>query len=239
MALIKLSSVGITNISGKAGGSVYAHNRGGSYVRNFAVPSNPQTEAQMAARAIFGSFASQWRTLSAAVQKAWREAAPSFPVKNPFGDERILSGNALFQQLNRNLSVINAPAITNPPIPSGLSGISGLDLVASNNAAGDAPILSIQASFASADLDDVRVAVYATPLLSAGINSASNRLRLIRATPASSVQSTLDLVADYNAVFGSITPGAAIIVKVVPISYSTGERAAAFTDRVIVADTTV
>src|SRR5690606_17722677 len=106
MALIKMSSIGITNLSGKAGGSVYARNRGGNYIRNFVMPSYTKTFAQMAARSAFGNLSSQWRVLAADLQNAWNQAAPSFPYKNRFGDEKVLSGFGLYQSLNRNLQVI-------------------------------------------------------------------------------------------------------------------------------------
>jgi hypothetical protein len=57
------------DLSGKIGGNVFAHNKGGSYVRQWKKPTNPKTNAQQLARAAFASAASLWAGCSA-VQKA-------------------------------------------------------------------------------------------------------------------------------------------------------------------------
>jgi len=44
------------NLSGSAGGTTASRNRGGGYFRNKAVPTNPDTVFQQAARAILAAF---------------------------------------------------------------------------------------------------------------------------------------------------------------------------------------
>lgn len=238
MALIKMSSLGITNISGKAGGSVYAHNRGGSYVRNFAVPSNPQTEAQQNARARFGVLSSLWRQLSLENQEAWRQAAQNFPVKNPFGDERILSGIALHQQLNRNLGLVQAPSISNPPVPTGAGSFMSPNVTASVETTTGVATISVEAANAGMEPTDTRVLVYATPSLSAGINSAENQMRLIDNTSAININGGYDITEAYEAVFGTPQVDAVVIVKVQGVSTVSGERGAPSSARTLVVGTT-
>lgn len=123
MALIKLSSVGITAISGKAGGSVYSRNRGGEYFKNFVMPTNTITQARQAVRAIFGSLASAWRTLTQSQRNSWIEQAPNYLRTNAFGDKKQLQPNALFVGQNTNLINAGLPQITEIPAPQGTNGV--------------------------------------------------------------------------------------------------------------------
>ena len=64
MAKIKLSAIGITNISGKSGGSVFAHNKNGNYVRRLGIATQPQTAKQTLVRGVFGLFSRMWSDLT-------------------------------------------------------------------------------------------------------------------------------------------------------------------------------
>lgn len=123
MARIKFSSIGITNIVGKAGGSVYSTNKGGAYFKNFVKPSNPKTAAQQNVRAVFGAIAAAWRTLTDAQRKGWQEASTNFPYIDVFGDNKNLSGAGLHQKLNGNLSAANLLLIADAPAVNGVSSI--------------------------------------------------------------------------------------------------------------------
>lgn len=226
MALIKMSSIGITNLSGKAGGSVYAHNRGGSYIRNFAVPSNPQTAAQSAARAAFGGFASQWRALTEEQRNAWEQATESFPYINRFGDEKRMSGENLFISLNRNLEIVGTSSISAPPAPAGVDGVNLLEVDAGITSGTFAIELNVAININAGA--DTAYAVYATPLLSPGINYVKNRMRLVTVASEAEIEQ-LDLTANYSTIFGAPTQAGAISVRVEPINDTTGERGAGIT----------
>lgn len=102
MAKIKWSAIGITNASGKSGGSVFSHNRGGSYVRRWAKPVNAQTAAQTAMRSIFGNVAKFWGSLKTEEAEVWQEEAQNVSKTDVFGDERKLNGFEYFMQVNQN-----------------------------------------------------------------------------------------------------------------------------------------
>lgn len=123
MALIKMSSVGITAISGKAGGSVYSRNRGGEYIKNFVMPTNTITQARQAVRAVFGTLASAWRALSQAERNTWIEQAPNYLRTNAFGDKKQLQPNALFVGQNTNLLNAGLSQINEIPAPQGTNGL--------------------------------------------------------------------------------------------------------------------
>lgn len=233
MALIKLSSIGITNLSGKAGGSVYAHNRGGNYIRNFAVPSNPQTAAQSAARAVFGAFASAWRSLAEDVRQGWIAAAENFPYIDRFGDSKIMSGENLYISLNRNLDVIGESQLTEPPAPQGVDGIITADVSASTD--GTLQLMELEnVNLAGNAEATTKYAVYASGLLSAGINYAKNKLRYITNLDETEIVGTPDVFTAWTAVFGDLQVGAKVFLRIDPINTVTGERGASLFTSVVV-----
>lgn len=102
MAKIKWSAIGITNASGKSGGTVFSHNRGGSYVRRWAKPTNAQSAAQTAMRSIFGNVARFWGSLTQNEVDVWQEEAQNVSKTDVFGDQRKLNGFEYFMQVNYN-----------------------------------------------------------------------------------------------------------------------------------------
>lgn len=102
MGLLKYSAIGITKISGKIGGTVFAFNRYGNYARNYAKPTNPKTDLQTQNRNRFGAIASSFRTLTTAQFQAWKEWGNRHPVINAIGDSVPLSPLGAFMSVNQN-----------------------------------------------------------------------------------------------------------------------------------------
>lgn len=67
----------ITNVfgefSGKLGGAVFSHNKGGAYVRRFVTPTNPRTQKQVAVRERFSQRTHEFRSLSPEIRSMWLE----------------------------------------------------------------------------------------------------------------------------------------------------------------------
>lgn len=103
MALIKLSAIGITAMSGTTGGQTFAFNRAGKYVRNWAKPTNPQTDIQTANRALFGFLSQAWGSLSAEEVAAWNVAAQTQSRTNRLGESYSMNGFTYFKSVNQNL----------------------------------------------------------------------------------------------------------------------------------------
>lgn len=238
MAKMKLSSIGITNLSGKSGGSIFSHNQGGKYVKNFAVPSNPQSSAQMKQRSNFGSFASAWKTLTQAQREAWKAASASFPYLDAFGDTIHLSGIALFISLNRNLGLISEPEILDPPVPKGVDSITDFTATAEIDTTTSTSTLSIQGTVNTNADAETEYIIYATPPLSPGVSSASNRMRVIVTRSESLFTSVGNIFDQYSEVFGPLVDGSKIIMRAVPINQETGERGAQFVAEAIVTTVT-
>lgn len=133
MALIKGSL--IAEASGKMGGVVFARNSGGQYVRNFRVPTNPNTTLQQARRNAFGQASIRWRdVLTPAQRAAWDAIAPTITASNALGDPITLNGQ---QAYVRAASVAAILGITDPVTAPGDTGETPLgtleiDTVATN-----------------------------------------------------------------------------------------------------------
>ena len=113
---IKWGSI-VVNGSGKLGGHVYSSNRGGSYVRTLATPSNPQTPAQQLGRSVFTELTQDWSALTQDQRNGWDAAVSQFERTDQFGDLRQLSGKGLYISLNKELILISQPKIETAPMP--------------------------------------------------------------------------------------------------------------------------
>lgn len=79
--------------SGKQGGIVWSHNKGGPYVRNRSIPTNPNTDRQTAVRNAVRSIAIAWDlTLTQAQRDAWETYAANVSWTNRLGQAIKLTG---------------------------------------------------------------------------------------------------------------------------------------------------
>jgi hypothetical protein len=88
-----------------AGAIVFAKWRGRNYVRRHAVPANPRSGAQLAARAVLGFCGSQWASLDPGDQATWEAAAES---------EKISAFNQFIKVNARNWRDQMAPSMASP-----------------------------------------------------------------------------------------------------------------------------
>lgn len=236
LALIKMSGIGVTEISGKAGGTVFSRGRGGAYVRNRVVPSNPQTIAQQAVRAVFGAISSAWRTLTAEQREAWNAITSDYPTQNRLGETKILSGKALFQKLNMNLLEAGQSLATSPTAPQGVNGPVSVNL---QNVGVEEGVfdLGVNATLANSGDNTTQIVVEATPPLSPGVKNANSKF--VRIAVETAVNSALQvssttLGSAYVEVFGLPPIGSQIQVRVFSVNPATGEKSSAMTDSNIV-----
>lgn len=115
MALIKTSAM-LSNISGKLNGSVFAHNRGGAYVRNRSIPVNPNTVRQQDVRNIFSQVSSAYKdNVTAAEIDGWKTWGQNSPVTNRLGDQVTLTPNSAFVKINSVRKTCGLAIITEAP----------------------------------------------------------------------------------------------------------------------------
>ena len=161
----------VTQGSGKLGGHVFARNRGGSYIRTNATPSNPQTVTQQLSRNLLTQFSQGWSALTNAQRIGWNDATEFFQRTDQFGDVRKLSGKNLYTSLNKVNAAAGQQIIENAPQPEQI----GVNVVREVEFQKTAETITIIGEFT---LNET-YAIIATPSLSAGTTFVKNRLRVI------------------------------------------------------------
>lgn len=216
MAKIKWS-MAISAVSGKLNGSVFARNRGGSYVRNKTTPSNPQSTAQIAVRARLSGFSAQWKTLTQALRDAWSGASVNFAKSDVFGDPVIPTGSNLFTRVNSNIANAGGTVITAPPALIGV--FQPLEATLTVDAV--TPEVTIDLDSTGIDANSVFI-VEATAPMSAGIANANNKYRQIGTLPSATVF-PYDATAMYEAKFGAPVVGKKVFARIKCINKVSGE----------------
>jgi len=121
MAVIKTGSI-VADIRGKIGDEVYTRGQGGAAVRSIGTWAQPDTDLQLAVRAIMVTLSGAWSsTLSEDQREQWRAYAHANPRPNRWGTLTQTSGYLAFVRHNfhayREASTIIFPdAPTAPPL---------------------------------------------------------------------------------------------------------------------------
>lgn len=118
---MKFKSALMESASGSIGGITASRNRGGTYFRGRAIPTNPNTPAQQAIKSAMAQLSSLWRNVLTEVQRtSWDLYAVNVPLPDTLGDPRNVGGLGMFVRSN---------------VPRIASGIAGLVTIL------DAPII--------------------------------------------------------------------------------------------------
>lgn len=100
MALVILGG-GVADARGSVGGIVFSRNRGGSYIRNRTVPTDPGTTQQVAIRVHLANLANHWvNTLTAAKRALWDAYADAVHLPNSLGQDRNVGGLGMYCRTN-------------------------------------------------------------------------------------------------------------------------------------------
>lgn len=128
----------ITAASGSLGGLTASHNRGGQYLRARVIPTNPSSGPQVAIRAIFGSLATAWQTLTDDQRAAWTTYAINVPVINRLGDPINLTGQQMYIRNNTAAVQVGLPRVDDGPTIFASDALSPVTLlpVETNNLIG-------------------------------------------------------------------------------------------------------
>lgn len=106
---VKYSAIGITNMSGKSGGSVASFNKFGSYIRRWAKPTNPQTDKQTAVRQGFGALSRLFGSLTSGEVAGWKQWGIDHPKTDRLGDSRPMTALGAFMSVNQNRLGVGLP----------------------------------------------------------------------------------------------------------------------------------
>lgn len=103
--------------SGKQGGMVWSHNAGGPYVRNRAIPTNPNTARQVAVRNAVRALTIAWNnTLTPAQRAAWDVYGANVSWTNRLGQTITLTGLNHYVRTNTPLLVSKETRIDAAPV---------------------------------------------------------------------------------------------------------------------------
>jgi hypothetical protein len=126
---MKIISLMFSAASGKLGGIVASHNRGGAYIRHHSIPTQPRTAAQKLVRNQLQAFSAAFKSLTASQIAGWNALGATVSLKSKLGTTYHPTGQQLFVSCNKHLANVgittqlsNAPTI--PSIP-GMTTFTG------------------------------------------------------------------------------------------------------------------
>lgn len=233
MAKIIFSGAGITEIRGKAGGSVFSRNASGAFWRNRVNPVNPQTSRQLSVRSGFTSISTQWRDLSDADRQAWSDFAPTMPFQDALGQSKIYTGNQLFMKLNQSLTQASPATalLASPPVPVTAPVITVSALTVINDAPDTTASMTI---FPATVPSGFVLRVFATPSISTGIMRPQASLFRLAATAPTVTAGVVALGPGYTELYGAATVGSKVYVRVILVSNISGQQFEVFKGATIV-----
>lgn len=187
-------------ISGKLGGKVYSRNRYGAYVRELAIPTQPQTTPQVLQRGRISSASDAWRGLTADQRLQWLSFAAQISRTDRLGQVISYNGFNAFMLLNVERLVAGLSLLSTPPDmwdgiqPDGLGwsvedDAISLDIITSGGAG-------------MADTGTHFCECWSCPVQSPGVTYPIG-WRMFKVI-GQSVNFPVDLTADWEARFGSI-----------------------------------
>lgn len=150
----------LTAASGKLGGTVFSHNKGGPYTRSLVIPVNPATPFQEAVRLIQADLANRWvNNLTSAQRDQWDAYALAVPLPNALGDPKTIGGNAMYIRSNVSRVQAGEPRVDDGPAILDLGSYTAPTIAAPGAAAGTVDI-SFDNTDDWANEDDAALLIY-------------------------------------------------------------------------------
>ncbi len=126
-----------TSMSGKLGGVVASHGRGGAYFRAKTIPTNPNTPRQIAVRTRIKNLAIAWANdLTQAQRDAWDLYAANVPFIDSIGESIFLTGINHYSRSNQAKLQAGLARVDDAPSTFTLAAAEG-SLGATGSAAAD------------------------------------------------------------------------------------------------------
>ena len=206
--------------SGKLGGIVASHNRGGTYFRHHAVPVQPRTPAQTLVRNQLQGFSSAFKALSPSQVAGWNALALTVTLKSKLGTTYNPTGQQLFVSCNKHLAAININTLlTNAPTIPSIPGFTSFT-VANTSAYGY--ITAITGTYSPSPSASFGIELRASSALSAGRTfvGKSQFRTLAGYNPASGLPT--DLLTPFTARFGVLPASGTIAYELRYIDPASG-----------------
>lgn len=132
MPQIKFSSL-VTDMKGKANGSVFSSNRQGAYMRTNKSGGGKKSLSWENSKSRLAYLSTQWKALTLAQREQWNAIAPSYPALNKFNEPYTPSGYQVFMRLNGTLYAQGLPLLTVPNAPRSIPSISEIPVYSVDN----------------------------------------------------------------------------------------------------------
>jgi len=113
--MAKLISI-VGTLSGKLAGTVYSHNRWGSYIRQLVMPTQPRTVYQQNQRARIASIAERWHDLTPSDRLQWGAFATLIVRSDRMGQPLSYNGFTAFMLVNTERAFVGEVVKDDPPI---------------------------------------------------------------------------------------------------------------------------
>lgn len=192
--------------SGSVGAVTSSRNRSGQYRRQRAIPTQPRTVPQLAARSRLTTVSAAWRGLTSAQIAAWNAFALSFTVTNSLGSTIHLTGAQCFVKVNTvNLQLARSIANTPPALPVFIA----CPVTAVDGTAGT-PLLELSGAAAATGTTDM---IFASPQLSAGVTFNGQYAFLTNTLTYTTGKAPITTA--YTAKYGAPIAGKKVFIKVV------------------------
>lgn len=191
--------------SGSVAGVTSSRNRFGQYRRTRAQPTNPSTAFQATVRARMQQNADGWKALTATQREGWGALGAQYVRYDALGQAYDLTGFNCYVSVNNNNLAAGNAVVSDAPL-----------------FAPPAPIVTVTPTITSASFSVAwtvtplgageRIFIFASPMRSAGKTYESD-YRLISVSAAAAA-SPLNVLAAYQARFGSPVTGSRIFTSV-------------------------
>jgi len=206
--------------SGSVGARTSSRNSSGQYVRQRAIPTNPRSTAQIAARARLADLSAAWRGLTAIQQASWIAFGQSFTTVNSLGTAIHLTGLQCYIKVNTVNLLTGLSTVSTPPaLPSFIATtVTGVTAVSAT------PLITVQGAAPASGTIQL---AFASPQLSAGVNFNGQYRYLQLADVFTSGACSLQTA--YAAKFGALIAGKKIFVKIVQSQAGMEDNGTVFT----------
>lgn len=128
MPKVKFTAL-VSDMKGKANGSVFASNSGGTYFRTNKTGGGQKSLSWAANKNSFADLSGNWRSLTDAEKTAWKDARTLYPTTNAFGDVRLPSAYELYMRLNGVLSAAHLPILSTPLTPRTMPQMTDVSVI--------------------------------------------------------------------------------------------------------------
>lgn len=168
---MKFKPLLVTALSGKLGGIVFSHNKGGTYARNLAIPVNPGTVFQEVVRQATAALSVLWQsTLTQAQRDGWAAYAEAVPIPDALGEPRNIPPLAQYVRSNVSRLQTVLPRADEGPTVLTLPDDYTAPTISAINAAADTADIGFDNTDAWANEDDAAMLVYISRAVSPTIN---------------------------------------------------------------------